>query len=280
MFKADKTSCMVGLSVLASWNPNYAPQSVEAVDVKVTIISWPRQLRRGQYVHVRLSLFEEGTGAIFKEIDVIIHNGTDTSHLKHYPTIKGANVGSTRWLTRMCLSRRTPMHYVSSVGVALFSPGWPSFPPMSATDASPPPDGSPTRGSSSASTNSTAPRPGSTALHHHPQGWQRAQRRRPDGLGQRTGRLLAPSAISSGTSSINATNLVAQVVAWPISTRVGDVVVPFDDMKSLASAGKTPFRELPMAEWAAKAVAASFTSYRCHAGRDDRCAWHFVSEDA
>ncbi|RYP68921.1 hypothetical protein DL770_008337 [Monosporascus sp. CRB-9-2] len=96
----------------------------------------------GDLRSVRLGLSEEDAAAIFKEIDVVIHNGADTSQLKYYPVIKGVNVDSTRWLTRMCLPRQIPMHYVSSVGMSLFSPGRMSFPPTSATDASPPPDGS------------------------------------------------------------------------------------------------------------------------------------------
>ncbi|KAI0198233.1 non-ribosomal peptide synthase [Astrocystis sublimbata] len=90
----------------------------------------------------RLGLSEEDATAIFDEVDCVIHNGADTSHLKYYRDIKAANVLSTRFLVRMCLRRRLPIHYVSSVGVSLFQPGRTSFPPVSATNFSPPSDGS------------------------------------------------------------------------------------------------------------------------------------------
>ena len=41
---------------------------------------------------------------------------------KHYRDVKAANVLSTRFLARMCLPRRTTIHYASSVGVSLFQP--------------------------------------------------------------------------------------------------------------------------------------------------------------
>ena len=56
---------------------------------------------------------------IFAEVDVVIHNGADTSHMKYYPDLRTSNVGSTVTLARWCLPRRVPFHYVSSVGVAV-----------------------------------------------------------------------------------------------------------------------------------------------------------------
>ncbi|KAH9896254.1 putative polyketide synthase [Xylariomycetidae sp. FL2044] len=76
----------------------------------------------GDLTSPRLGLLERDAAAIFDEVDVVVHNGADTSHLKYYDDIKRANVDSTRWLARMCLPRRVPVHYVSSVGVALFAP--------------------------------------------------------------------------------------------------------------------------------------------------------------
>ena len=79
-----------------------------------------------------LGLTEEEASSIFAEGDVVIHNGADTSHLKHYSDVRLANLGSTTALVRLCLPRRIPLHYVSSVGLGLwhensriegFSPG-------------------------------------------------------------------------------------------------------------------------------------------------------------
>ena len=87
-------------------------------------------------------LSEDQLTDIFAEIDAVIHNGSDTSHLKYYSAMREANVESTRQLTRLCLPRMVPLHYVSSAGVALFA-GREAFPEISATSGGkyPPPDG-------------------------------------------------------------------------------------------------------------------------------------------
>ncbi|KAI8626691.1 polyketide synthetase [Xylariaceae sp. FL1651] len=58
---------------------------------------------------------------IFAKADVIIHNGANVSHLKHYRSLKADNVGSTRELVRLASPRRIPLHFVSTAGVALYS---------------------------------------------------------------------------------------------------------------------------------------------------------------
>ncbi len=90
----------------------------------------------------RFGLSEEDVTAIFAEVDAVIHNGSDTSHLKYYSAVREANVVSTRQLVSLCLPRMIPMHYVSSAGVALFA-GKDAFPEISATASGkyPPPDG-------------------------------------------------------------------------------------------------------------------------------------------
>ncbi|RDW68927.1 Polyketide synthase [Aspergillus mulundensis] len=81
--------------------------------------------------------------SIFSRADALIHNGADTSHLKSYASIKAANTESTRTLIALCAARAVPIHYISTVGVALFAnPPVPSFPPISAAAYTPPPDGS------------------------------------------------------------------------------------------------------------------------------------------
>ncbi|KAK8069627.1 type I iterative PKS [Apiospora phragmitis] len=70
----------------------------------------------------QLGLTEADAAAIFDSVDAVIHNGADASHVKYYQGLRGANVDSTRWLARLCLRRRIPLHYVSSVIVSLVSP--------------------------------------------------------------------------------------------------------------------------------------------------------------
>ncbi|KAL3294775.1 putative polyketide synthase [Colletotrichum asianum] len=90
----------------------------------------------------RFGLTEEQETSIFWEVDAVIHNGSDTSHLKYYSAVKQTNVESTRYLVRKCLPRMIPIHYVSSVGVCLLY-GQDEFPEVSATASGikPSPDG-------------------------------------------------------------------------------------------------------------------------------------------
>ena len=90
----------------------------------------------------RFGLTEEQERGIFGEVDAVIHNGSDTSHLKYYSALKQTNVGSTNQLIRLCVPREVPIHYVSSAGVALFA-GRDAFPEISCTStgAKPPADG-------------------------------------------------------------------------------------------------------------------------------------------
>ncbi|KAJ6195920.1 polyketide synthase PksF [Bipolaris maydis] len=80
--------------------------------------------------------------SVFCEADAVIHNGSDTSHLKYYSALKRANVDSTKQLVSTCLQRMIPLHYVSSAGVALFAE-LDAFPPISCTmtGKTPPVDG-------------------------------------------------------------------------------------------------------------------------------------------
>ena len=80
--------------------------------------------------------------SIFDRVDAVIHNGSDTSHLKYYSSLRAANVGSTRQILDYAVPRQIPIHYVSSAGVALFA-GLDAFPEISATITGtlPPSDG-------------------------------------------------------------------------------------------------------------------------------------------
>ncbi|KAI1746169.1 beta-ketoacyl synthase domain-containing protein [Xylaria scruposa] len=88
----------------------------------------------------RLGLSEVDAADIFARVDAVIHNGADVSHLKHYVSLRAANVGSTGELVRLCATRRVPIHYVSTAGVAMFKDRE-AFPEVSVRDAPPPPDG-------------------------------------------------------------------------------------------------------------------------------------------
>ncbi|KAI1768458.1 hypothetical protein GGR53DRAFT_532368 [Hypoxylon sp. FL1150] len=96
----------------------------------------------GDLTQPRFGLTEDKWAAIFGEVDAVIHNGSDTSHLKYYSALRQANVESTRQLIRVCLQRGVPIHYVSSAGVALFAE-LEAFPPVSCTGTgkTPPADG-------------------------------------------------------------------------------------------------------------------------------------------
>ncbi|KAI1172506.1 putative polyketide synthase [Nemania sp. FL0916] len=77
-----------------------------------------------------LGLSEQEAGGIFAVADAVVHNGADTSHVKHYHDLRDTNTGSTKALTRLCLSRRIPIHYISSAGVSIYY-NQPTFPPVS-----------------------------------------------------------------------------------------------------------------------------------------------------
>ncbi|KAF9872525.1 hypothetical protein CkaCkLH20_10022 [Colletotrichum karsti] len=96
----------------------------------------------GDLSQSRFGLREDEWADIFGEVDAVIHNGSDTSHLKYYSALRQANVESTRQLVGACLRRMVPFHYVSSAGVALFA-GLEAFPPTSCTGTgkTPPADG-------------------------------------------------------------------------------------------------------------------------------------------
>ena len=97
----------------------------------------------GDLEQPRLGLSEEDAAQIFSHIDVVIHNGADTSHLKFYPAIAAANKGSTSELIRLTMAREVPIHYLSTVGVALFGNFLPSgFREISVVEFPPPADGS------------------------------------------------------------------------------------------------------------------------------------------
>ncbi|KAI0506314.1 hypothetical protein F5B22DRAFT_639320 [Xylaria bambusicola] len=75
----------------------------------------------GELHQPRLGLSEAAAASIFGEVDAVIHNGADTSHLKSYFDLKPSNIDSTLELIRLCLPRRVPLHFVSSNAVGRYS---------------------------------------------------------------------------------------------------------------------------------------------------------------
>ncbi|KAK5993740.1 Highly reducing polyketide synthase bet1 [Cladobotryum mycophilum] len=96
----------------------------------------------GDLRHHNFGLSGKVLASIFATVDAVIHNGSDTSHLKYYSDVRESNVLSTHQIVRLCLPRMIPLHYVSSARIAIFS-GKEAFPEISATASGkyPPDDG-------------------------------------------------------------------------------------------------------------------------------------------
>ncbi|KAK7460255.1 beta-ketoacyl synthase domain-containing protein [Colletotrichum acutatum] len=88
----------------------------------------------------RLGLTEEAALRIFQSADAVIHNGADVSHLKSYPSLRAANLGATQELVRLCSPRQIPLHYVSTTGVAMYTP-FKALAEVSVREHMPPADG-------------------------------------------------------------------------------------------------------------------------------------------
>lgn len=65
-----------------------------------------------------LGLSDSQFAYLTEHAHVIIHNGADVSLLKTYPSLRRANVVSTRTLCTMAIPRRLPLHFVSTASVA------------------------------------------------------------------------------------------------------------------------------------------------------------------
>ncbi|KAK1979519.1 putative hybrid NRPS/PKS enzyme [Colletotrichum cereale] len=78
---------------------------------------------------------------VFEEVDVIIHNGAEVSHMKSYRSLRAANVFSTMEIARLASDRMIPIHYISTGGVARLS-GADMQPESSLASFHPPVDGS------------------------------------------------------------------------------------------------------------------------------------------
>ena len=81
------------------------------------------EYHEGELAQPQLGLSVQEVVEIFSQADMVIHNGADTSHLKYFADLRASNVGSTQTLTRLCLPRRIPIHYISSAGLAVLFHG-------------------------------------------------------------------------------------------------------------------------------------------------------------
>ena len=235
-----------------------------------------------------LGLTAADAASIFGAADAVIHNGADTSHMKGYLDVRASNVGSTMTLTRLCLPRRVPLHYVSSVGLAILY-GRDAFPPVSVTGgALPAADGSFGYASSKWTCERFLER--THALYggawrlciHRP---STIIRDGADAIGERAKRDWVNAMMHHARESksvprvhrnrgaldlVHVQNVCADLVAHVVRDdermkrgdvsyvhQVGDVVIPLDRLQDigLQEPEGRPFDVLPMDEWIAKAVA-------------------------
>ena len=68
-----------------------------------------------------LGMSEAEASDLFDDVDVVIHNGAQVSHMKNYRSLRASNFLSTVELARLAARRRIPIHYVSTGGVARLS---------------------------------------------------------------------------------------------------------------------------------------------------------------
>lgn len=234
----------------------------------------------GDLEQPRLGLSASDAANIFSRADAVIHNGADTSHLKFYPEIKAANTGSTSELISFCMTRKIPIHYLSTVGVALFG-NYESFPQVSAAAHHPATDGS--HGYVSAkwvserlleelhkqhSVNvwihrpSTIIREGADAVNTAAQtDWMNAlmaymrKTQAVPVLKNLRGALDFVS-VRNATNSILTAVLQNKAEGPTYIHQVGDIVLPLDNLKEFVArdTGASKVEELPVEKWSARAV--------------------------
>ncbi|OCL13419.1 putative polyketide synthase [Glonium stellatum] len=231
----------------------------------------------------QLGLSEQDAATIFAEVDAVIHNGADTSHLKYYRDIWTANVKSTIDLVRLCLPRKIPLHYVSSIGVGLFS-AVDAFPEISATSALPPADGS--HGYiSSKWTNELLlervnkmyglrvwiHRPSTIIREGEDAKGTKAQMDWVNALLHYVHQMKAVPKVEHIRGALDLVyvqNVCADIVGHMLNNKprlahglsyvhqVGDIVIPLDHMQDVGKESGSVYKVLSMSEWTAKAIAA------------------------
>ncbi|KAJ4303039.1 hypothetical protein N0V90_001930 [Kalmusia sp. IMI 367209] len=229
-----------------------------------------------------LGLSEEDATDIFSRADAVIHNGADTSHMKFYPEIKQANAGSTKDLISLCIARKTPIHYLSTVGVALFG-NYKSFPEESVAQHQPPVDGShgyiAAKWASERMLEEAQKQHGVNVWIHRPSTIIREgtdatnSAAQIDWMNALVGYMLKTKSVPSlknlkGALDLvylkNATSSILSAVFDNTSEgeaqykhQVGDIVIPLDAMKEFVQkeTGATKVDVLPVERWTERAVA-------------------------
>ncbi|KAI8623593.1 hypothetical protein F5Y19DRAFT_481509 [Xylariaceae sp. FL1651] len=79
----------------------------------------------GDLGQVQLGLSQALIDDLFGRVDLVIHNGADTSYLKTYQSMRQSNYQTTRDLIEWCMPRMVPFHYISTAGVGCYAPGSP-----------------------------------------------------------------------------------------------------------------------------------------------------------
>lgn len=95
----------------------------------------------GNLALAHLGMSEPQLDELMGDIDVIIHNGAEVSHMKSYRSLRATNFLSAVELARLAVRAGVPMHYVSTGGVARLS-GAEVQPESSLAAFKPPADGS------------------------------------------------------------------------------------------------------------------------------------------
>ncbi|KAK2598639.1 hypothetical protein N8I77_012034 [Diaporthe amygdali] len=79
-------------------------------------------IHAGDLMQPRLGLQSDvDERAILDTADAVVHNGADVSYLKTYASLRAPNVAATKTLAELCLARKIPFHYISSVGACAFA---------------------------------------------------------------------------------------------------------------------------------------------------------------
>lgn len=88
-----------------------------------------------------LGMTQAEVDGLLSDVDVIIHNGAEVSHMKSYRTLRASNFQSTVELARLAVHGQIPIHYISTGGVTRLS-GTSLQPESSLAAFLPPVDGS------------------------------------------------------------------------------------------------------------------------------------------
>ncbi|GAW16235.1 hypothetical protein ANO14919_056580 [Xylariales sp. No.14919] len=80
------------------------------INTKITV-------HRGDLRFKQLGLSDHVAATIFAEASVVVHCGANVSFLESYHSLRHTNLASTKELARLSLSRRLPLHYISTASV-------------------------------------------------------------------------------------------------------------------------------------------------------------------